>query len=92
MATIKIHGYEVLDALTNYLSVEYGMSVDLRLDERLLDCPILNYVVPEYVYKKTRDGKIKLDKNGYKIIDYKKTKYHKKFIEFGDDCDIEFYI
>ena len=92
MATIKIAQHEVLDALTDYLSNEYGMNVDLRLDERLLDCPVLHYLEHEYAYKKTRDGKYKLDKYGSKIIDYKKTKYHQKFINFGDDCDIEFYI
>jgi len=92
MAIIKLHQYEVLDALTNYLSEEYGMSVDLRLDERIDSYPTINYSVPEYAYKKTRDGKDKLDKYGCKTIDYKKTKWHQKFIEFGDDAEIEFWI
>ena len=92
MATIKIHQFEVLDALSNYLSEKYCMNVDLRLDERIDEHPVINYFVPEYAYKKTRDGKDKLDKWGCKIIDYKKTKYHKKWIKFDDAADIEIHI
>jgi len=92
MAMIKLHQYEVLDAISKHLSDEYGMDIDLNNDERLDEFPTINFFVPEYAYKKTRDGKDKLDKYGCKIIDYKKTKYHKQWIDFGDDADIEFWI
>lgn len=91
MAIIKLHQHEVLDAISKHLSDEFGMDIDLNGD-RLYEHPSINYHVPEYAYKKTRDGKDKLDKNGLRIVDWKKTKYHSKWIEFDDNSEIEFWI
>lgn len=86
MMQIKLYGYEIQDMIKDYLEVKYDLKVDLEKD--CFDYPTFEYIDPVYAYKKDKNGKLKKCKNGYKIIDYNKTKYETKYTELNDDSSI----
>ncbi len=45
-----------------------------------------------FVYKKHKNGKEVKDENGFREIDWDKSKYVTKHIEFDDSADITFYV
>ena len=82
---IKLMGFEVLEAITNYIEIEYKMKIDV---DKLQDNPYLEYRVPNYAYKRHKNGKDKKDKDGYMVIDYDKTTWETKYAPLGDDSAV----
>ena len=64
---IKLMGYEVLEAITNYIEIEYKIKIDA---DKLQDHPHLEYRVPNYAYKKHKNGKDKKDETKYAPLGY----------------------
>ena len=79
---IKLMGFEVLEAIKNYVEIKHNIKIDI---DELQDSPYLEYKVPNYAYKKHKNGKDKRDEGGFMVIDYDKTTWETKYAPLGDD-------
>ena len=87
---IKLYGYEVQDALEQYLEAKYGIDIEDKIDEEI---PMwITQRVPQYVYKKHKNGKYVKCEHGVKVVDYEKTTYKSVCREFNEDDEIEICI
>ena len=87
---IELDQFEILLALEDYVEKKYGMQADFT--DNSYCTPEIKYYVPNYVYRKTRDGKIKTNKFGTPVINRNKTTYKKEYLPFNDDCSISLYL
>jgi len=83
--------YEIQEAIQLLVKEKLGMDIDL---EKISphDYPSIEYRERILAYKKHKNGKEVKDKNGIREIDWDKTKYEKKFIQFDDSADISFWV
>ena len=83
--------YEIQEAIQLLVKKKLGMDIDLE-DISPHDYPDIVYHERVYVYKKHKNGKDIKDKNGIREIDWDKTTYKKKGIQFDDTADISFWV
>ena len=83
--------YEIQEAIQLLVKKKLGIDIDLE-DISPHDYPDVTYHEREFGYKKHKNGKEVKDKNGIREIDWDKTKYEKKFIQFDDSADITFWV
>ena len=87
---IKLYGYEVQDALMQYLEAKYDIDLENKIDEEI---PMwIRTRVPQYVYKKHKNGKYVKCEHGARVVDYEKTTYKTEYHEFNEDDEIEICI
>ena len=79
---IKLMGFEVLEAIKNYVEIKHNIKIDI---DELQDSPYLEYKVPNYAYKKHKNGKDKRDEGGFMVIDFDKTTWETLHAPLGDD-------
>ena len=88
---IKLESYQVEEALKEYIKnkykfdvkifSDYGQTLWLETNERV------------WVYKKHKNGRIKTDpEHGYKIVDYDKSTWNRKFESIGEMSSITFEV
>ena len=77
---ISLASYEVIDSTLDKIKEKYGMNVD----SGTLTGSWFEYQEREYVYQKHKNGRFKKDENGCKIIDYEKSKWITKTVDFYD--------
>ena len=84
---IKLNSWDINDAIEEYLKKKYSLKINMN---NLEDCLYLEHYELEHEYQKHKNGKVKKDKDGYKII--KDEKYVKKYACLNDDSNISFYV
>ena len=93
---IKIHSSIVMDAIEQYVKEQYGLDADLDIHSE--NCAVSEGIVTidygkfKAVHKKYKNGKIVKDKHGFPVVDYQKSKWKKKYLEFNDTCEITFHL
>ena len=93
---IKIHYYEVMEAIELYIKENHGLNVDLDIYSG--DCVLAEGIVEveyrklEPVYKKHKNGKVVKNEYGHPVIDRKKSKNVKKHISFDEGASFIFSI
>jgi len=88
---IKFDYYDLQEAIQLFVKEKFDMDIDLE-DLSPHDYPSIEYRKRVYVYKKHKNGKEVKDENGSREIDWDKSKYVTKYIEFDDNSDITFYV
>ncbi len=88
---IKFDYYDIQKAVQLLIKERLGISLDLE-DLSPHDYPSIEYQERVFVYKKHKNGKEVKDENGFREIDWDKSKYVTKHIEFDDSADITFYV
>jgi|TARA_R100001463_G_scaffold131431_1_gene191452 hypothetical protein len=88
---IKFDYYDIQKAVQLLIKERLGISLDLE-DLSPHDYPSIEYQERVFVYKKHKNGKEVKDENGLREIDWDKSKYVTKHIEFDDSADITFYV
>lgn len=88
---IKFDYYDIQKALELLVKDKLGISLDLE-DVSHADYPSIEYLERVFVYKKHKNGKEVKDENGFRKIDWDKSEYVTKHIEFDDSADITFYV
>lgn len=66
---IEVTGWQVRDAIRNYLSDNYGLDL---MDEDMEDMEH-EFSYRKIVFKKHKNGKVMKDKDGHRIIDEEKS-------------------
>ena len=93
---IKIHSSIVMHAIEQYVKEQYGL--DTNLDVHSENCAVSEGVVTidygkfKAVHKKYKNGRIVKDKFGLPVVDYQKSKFVKRWLEFDDSCEITFHL
>ena len=88
---IKLESYEVEEALKEYIKNKYKLDVKIFSDYGQTLWLETNERV--WVYKKHKNGRIKTDpEHGYKIVDYDKSTWKRKFQSIGDMSSITFEV
>ena len=96
MIEIKIHSIDVMKAIEKYVKEQYGL--DTNLDIHSENCAVsegvvmINYSKHVPVYKKYKNGRIVKDEHGVPIVDYQKSNWEERWLEFDDSCDINFHL
>jgi len=88
---IKFDYYDLQEAIQLFVKEKFDMDIDLE-DLSPHDYPSIEYQERVFVYKKHKNGKEVKDENGFREIDWDKSKYVTKYIEFDDNSDITFYV
>ena len=83
--------YEIQEAIQLFVKEKLGIDIDLE-DISPHDYPSIEYRERVLAYKKHKNGKEVKDKNGIREIDWDKTTYKKKWIQFDDSADITFWV
>ena len=88
---IKLESYEIEDALKEYIKNKYDIDVEMFSD---YEQPLwLETNERIWVYEKHKNGRIKTDpEHGYKIVDYDKSTWKRKFQSIGDMSSITFEV
>ena len=64
----------------------------LETEEDMSAYPDIEYRERVLAYKKHKNGKEVKDEHGYREVDWDKTTYKKKRIQFDDSADIIFWV
>ena len=88
---IKFDYYDIQKAVQLLIKERLGISLDLE-DLSPHDYPSIEYQERVFVYKKHKNGKEVKDENGLREVDWDKSNYVTKHIEFNDGADITFYV
>jgi len=86
---IKLNSWDMNEAMQDYLKKKFDIDVDLN---DLSDYPCLEYYEYQIAYKKHKNGKHILDKNGCSIVDRENCKNEKMWAELSDSWSISFYL
>lgn len=86
---IKLNSWDINQAIEDYIKIKHNIDVDFS---EMHDYPCFEFTEREVVYKRHKNGKVKKHKDGYWLVDEKKTKYVKKYGEISDDASISFYL
>ena len=86
---IKLHSWDINQAIEDYIKKKHDLDIDFS---EMHEYPCFKYTEREVVYKRHNNGKVKKHKDGYWLVDEKKTKYVKKYGEISDDASISFYL
>ena len=88
---IKLESYQVEEALKEYIKNKYKLDVKMFSDYGQTLWLETNERV--WVYKKHKNGRIKTDpEHGYKIVDYDKSTWNRKFESIGEMSSITFEV
>ena len=87
---IKLESYEVEDALKEYIKNKYDIDVEMFNDYGQTLWLETNEHI--WVYEKHKNGKVKTNEHGHKIVDYDKSLWKRKFESIGDMSSITFEI
>ena len=93
---VKIHYYEVVEAIELYIKENYNMDLDLDIYSE--NCVLSEGIVEvayhelEPVYKKYKNGRVVKNQYGHPVIDRKKSKNVKKYISFDEGASFVFSI
>ena len=88
---IKLESYKVEEALKEYIKNKYKLDVKMFSDYGQTLWLETNERV--WVYKKHKNGRIKTDpEHGYKIVDYDKSTWNRKFESIGEMSSITFEV
>ena len=88
---IKLESYEVEESLIDFLKNKYNIDVKIQQDYGENLCLETNERV--WVYKKHKNGRIKIDsEHGYKIVDYDKSTWKREFMYIGEMSNIVFNV
>lgn len=83
---ITIDGYDMIEALQNYIKAEYGIEIDEETE-----C-ILHVEEYKNVYQKNKNGEFK-KKNGVLVLDEKKSEINNYcFMHPQNSATIDFFI
>ena len=83
--------YEIQEAIQLLVKQKIGIDIDLE-DISPHDYPDIEYRERVLAYKKHKNGKEVKDENGIREVDWDKTTYKKKRIQFDDSADIIFWV
>lgn len=87
---IKISGYEVEEAILEFIKKKYGHSFELSEHD---PCMILESSERVWAYQKHKNGRIKKHpEHGYNLVDHDKSTWKKTFTTIGECDDITFYV
>jgi len=86
---IKLNSWDINQAIEDYIKKKHDLDIDFS---EMHDYPCFKYTEREIVYKRHKNGKVKKHKDGYWLVDEKKTKYVEKYGEISDDTSISFYL
>jgi|TARA_E500000318_G_C3444253_1_gene166275 hypothetical protein len=84
---IKLNSWDINDAIEEYLEKKYSLKININ---DLEDYLYLEHDELEYEYEKHKNGKVKKDKDGCRII--KDEKYVTKHVCLDNVCSISFYV
>tara|TARA_R100000988_G_scaffold101560_3_gene74720 strand:+ start:1965 stop:2276 length:312 start_codon:yes stop_codon:yes gene_type:complete len=93
---VKVHYYEVVEALELYLKENYKMDVNLDIFSE--NCVLSEGIVEvEYreldpVYKKHKNGRMVKNQYGHPIIDYENSEYVKRHLSFDERASFVFSV
>ena len=93
---IKIHYYEVMEAIELYIKENHGLNVDLDIYSG--DCVLAEGLVEveyrelEPVYKKHKNGKVGKSQYGHPVVDRENSNYAKKHLDFDERASFVFNI
>ena len=93
---VKIHYYEVVEAIELYIKENYNMDLDLDIYSE--NCMLADGVVEiayyeqEPVYKKYKNGRVVKNDYGHPIIDREKSEYVKKHLSFDERASFVFSV
>jgi len=88
---IKFDYYDLLRAAELLLKQRLNKDIDLdKLSPH--DYPSIEYKERVFVYEKHKNGKEIKDEHGFRKVDWDKSEYVTKHIEFNDSSDITFYV
>ena len=91
MSRLTLQSWEIEEAISSYVKEHYGIELDKVMD-RSCCYPSFKYIKPIYAYEKHKNGKHIKDKHGFRSIDWDKTEFITKHVEFNDDSEITFYL
>ena len=87
---IKISGYEVEEAVLDFIKKKYGVSTEISEHD---PCMILESSERVWAYQKHKNGKIKTDpEHGYNLVDHDKSTWKKTYTAIGECDSIEFHV
>ena len=81
---IQLHGWEIREALENYIKERVGKELEFR------DDPTLTYTERLPIYERYKNGVIKRNKHGAYIV--KEWKHEKRYAEIHEDVDIDIWL
>jgi hypothetical protein len=88
---IKFDYYDLQEAIQLFVKEKFDMDIDLE-ELSPHDYPSIEYRERVYVYKKHKNGKEVKNEHGLSEVDWDKSNYVTKHIEFDDSADITFYV
>tara|TARA_R100000544_G_scaffold36127_1_gene24041 strand:- start:5456 stop:5746 length:291 start_codon:yes stop_codon:yes gene_type:complete len=87
---IKISGYEVEEAVLDFIKKKYGHSFEISKHDPHFEIESNERI---WVYKKHKNGKVKTDpEHGYKLVDHDKSLTKRTFTKIGECDDVTFYV
>ena len=87
---IKLDGYELEEAVLEFIKNKYGVTLELSEHE---PCMILESSERIWAYQKHKNGKIKKDpEHGYDLVDHDKSTWKKTFTTIGECDELSFYV
>ena len=93
---VKIHYYEVVEAIELYIKENYNMDLDLDIYSE--NCVLAEGIVEveyrelEPVYKKHKNGKVVKSQYGHPVVDRENSNYAKKHLDFDERASFVFNI
>jgi hypothetical protein len=93
---VKIHYYEVVEAIELYIKENYNMDLDLDIYSE--NCVLAEGIVEveyheiEPVYKKHKNGKVVKSQHGHPVVDRENSKYAKKHVSFDEAASFVFSV
>jgi hypothetical protein len=84
---IKLNSWDINNAIEEYLEKKYSLKISI---DNLEDYLYLEHDELEYEYEKHKNGKVKKDKDGCRIV--KDKKYATKNVCLENGCSISLYV
>lgn len=81
---IKLYGWEIREALENYINKRVGKELEFT------DDPTLTYTERLPIYERYKNGVIKRNKHGAYIV--KEWKNEKRYADIHEDVDIDIWL
>ena len=85
---ISLYEFEVIEAVAQYCEKEHGINIDVDC----IDDVSIEYQERERVYKKHKNGKVKMDEHGLAEVDWKNSPFKTKYISFGEMSEMHIHV
>jgi len=86
---IKISSYEVEEAILEFVNKKYGHSFEVSKHDPHFEVESNERV---WVYKKHKNGKVKIAENGFRQVDYELSTWKRTFKRIEECDDINFHV